>query len=122
MRRKEYQHLYKTAAWRELRAAQLNKHPLCQRCLRHGYVTPASVVHHKTAHKGDEQSFRDANNLESLCAACHNSVEQSIERRGFDKSVGNDGWPVDSNHKFNSGAMAPEEGNHGRKRKNVKGA
>lgn len=107
MSRSEYQHLYKSKGWRDLRASHLLRNPLCARCWREGHATAATVVHHITAHKGDRTLFENPHNLESLCAPCHNGAMQSIERRGYDKTVGADGWPVDPHHHFNSGVAAP---------------
>lgn len=94
---------YGLAIWRNhLRPVQLSKQPLCERCLRdHGRVTEATVVHHLKPHKGDWELFTDPDNLASSCKRCHDSTEQSIERRGYDIRIGDDGWPVDPNHPFN---------------------
>jgi 5-methylcytosine-specific restriction protein A len=94
----QYRRLYKTAAWRALRLAQLRSQPLCERCLADNVVEPATVVHHREAHKGDEKLFWDPKNLESVCDPCHSGPIQSEERRGFSTAIGPDGWPVDARH------------------------
>ncbi len=104
MANRAYHHLYKTKLWRELRLVHLEAHPLCARCEREGRVVPAVEVHHIRAHRGDRALFNDLNNLEGLCKPCHGRVEQSIERRGYDKSVGSDGWPMDDRHPVNGGS------------------
>jgi 5-methylcytosine-specific restriction enzyme A len=52
---------------------------LCQRCLRANprRLTPATVVHHREAHRGDKAKFFDLTNLESLCATHHDRDAQS---------------------------------------------
>lgn len=96
-----FTHMYQTRLWKDLRRVHLARYPLCARCHREGRLTPATVVHHSTPHKGDWDLFKDPKNLASSCAPCHDRVEQGIEGRGFDKMVGEDGWPVDPRHPFN---------------------
>ena len=84
-----------------MRQAHLMKHPLCERCKGNGKVVPATVVHHVEKHEGNEALFFDAANLASSCKACHDGVEQQVERRGYSAEVGLDGWPVDPNHPSN---------------------
>lgn len=61
-----------------------------------GTVTPATVCHHKQAHKGDEQLFWSQDNLASSCADCHDVDEQRIERGGKARAnIGADGWPLE---------------------------
>jgi 5-methylcytosine-specific restriction enzyme A len=90
-----YRHLYKTYRWQQIRARQLAKQPLCQPCLRNGYVTKATVCHHldpKT--KATPEGFY-AGPFESVCATCHDSDIQSQEKGGKPKvKTGLDGWPV----------------------------
>lgn len=85
---------YSTARWRTLRAAQLTKQPLCERCLSQGRVTPANVAHHIQAHKGDPDLFWNGA-LASSCQPCHDIDEQRIEKGGKARQiVGADGWPI----------------------------
>lgn len=89
-----WRHLYKTARWRRLREWQLGHQPLCERCLDMEIVEPATVVHHREAHKGDEALFWNPDNLESICKPHHDSHGQ-LEDHGktvvrFDAS----GWPL----------------------------
>jgi 5-methylcytosine-specific restriction endonuclease McrA len=99
--RRKYNGLYNSKAWKNIRAAFLVRFPLCQRCLIENRLTAAEVVHHVKAHKGDLELFYDTNNLASSCKKCHDSAEQSIERRGYDIGVGSDGWPKSSLHPIN---------------------
>jgi 5-methylcytosine-specific restriction enzyme A len=91
---------YRTAFWLRRRKLQLNAHPLCRMCASRGVVTPATVADHVQPHKGDWNLFA-LGDLQSLCAACHNSAKRSIELRGFSNEVGIDGRPLDPNHPAN---------------------
>ena len=101
----EYRKLYQTKAWRTLREQALLRdgyrcqHKKCGVTLKRGRSDPRSaVVHHLKAHKGDHDLFFDLDNLQSVCWACHSGDIQSIENRGFDVTIGEDGWPVDPQH------------------------
>ncbi|GAA6190880.1 HNH endonuclease [Phaeobacter sp. NW0010-22] len=79
---------YKTARWRALRLEILNRDGwLCQKtgvALVGKYPAPNSpVVNHKQAHRGDEVLFWDPDNLEAMSKEYHDSVQQSLERRGL---------------------------------------
>lgn len=94
--------LYNLPQWRGkhgARQAQLQRQPLCENCLKHGRVTPASVVDHKTPHKGNLSLFFDPNNHQSLCDdprwRCHSSDKQREEHGNAPRPyIGVDGWPV----------------------------
>jgi 5-methylcytosine-specific restriction enzyme A len=99
----EYRKLYKLKAWQRLREQALLRDAFtCQRCkcfLKRGTTEPQSaVVHHITAHKGNTDLFFDLDNLQSVCWSCHSGVIQSEEARGYSTEIGDDGWPIDSNH------------------------
>lgn len=90
----QYRKLYRTARWAKLREAKLAADPLCARCLEMEVVEPATVVHHRRAHKGSETLFWDYDNLESICKPHHDSHGQ-LEDHGktvvrFDAA----GWPL----------------------------
>lgn len=93
--------LYRTARWQALRRDRLSREPLCTRCMAKGKVVPATVVHHRRPHKGNEELFFDPRNLESVCKDCHDGIIQQFERVGFSKEIGVDGWPVDPAHPAN---------------------
>ena len=76
-----YRRWYHLARWSRLRAAQLQREPMCSMCLERGRVTMATVCHHVEPHKGDEQAFWDGP-FASLCAPCHDADAQAIERGG----------------------------------------
>lgn len=79
----------------------LKQFPLCKLCLDVGVTTAATVVDHVTPHRGSAVLFWDRSNWQSLCKHCHDSVKQRIERNGYDKTIGPDGFPVDPLHPFN---------------------
>ena len=43
---KVYDELIQCKRWRDVRAAYLTEHPLCERCKREGIVRAATEVHH----------------------------------------------------------------------------
>lgn len=65
--------------WRKLRAEFMRLHPLCAFCDR-----PAEHVDHIRRHRGIKSLLLNWNNLQSLCAHCHNSVKQRQERAASD--------------------------------------
>lgn len=93
--------LYKTKEWRRLRAHVLKHEPICRMCKAEGRVSAASHVDHIIRHNNDPKLFYDLTNLQPLCPHCHNSRKQSIESRGYDKTIGIDGLPADPAHPFN---------------------
>lgn len=92
---KAWQWLYNTSRWRKLRLLHLASEPLCRMCKQEGRLTPATVVDHIKAHKGDETLFWDQSQWQSLCKPCHDSHAQSRDKSGVERPViGLDGWPV----------------------------
>ncbi|WP_244490278.1 HNH endonuclease [Rhizobium sp. Root483D2] len=65
-----------TAEWVRESKAFLKANPLCGRCEQ-----PATLVHHLTAHKGNQRLFWNRLNWAARCAHCHNSAEQAKERK-----------------------------------------
>ena len=57
--------------WRKARAAFLQRNPLCNECIKHGRLTPATVVDHVIPHRGDQKLFWDEANWQALCKSCH---------------------------------------------------
>ena len=92
---KAWQWLYNTSRWRKLRLLHLASEPLCRMCKQTGRLTPATVVDHIKAHKGDETLFF-AGPFQSTCKPCHDRHAQSRDRTGKERQViGVDGWPVE---------------------------
>jgi 5-methylcytosine-specific restriction endonuclease McrA len=79
----------------------LSSEPLCRMCSRLGKITPANTVDHISPHKGSWVLFTTPSNLQSLCSSCHSGPKQFIEKRGYSKEVGRDGWPIDPLHPAN---------------------
>ena len=92
-----YHNLYYTARWKALRLSQMQSEPLCAFCLSQNVITNATVADHITPHKGNELLFYDADNLQSLCKRCHDSVKQTYEKRGVMIGSDADGCPLDAN-------------------------
>nr|WP_240540526.1 HNH endonuclease [Paracoccus sp. pheM1] len=61
--------------WRKLRAEFLRLHPTCAFC-----GADAEHVDHKVRHRGNKALLLNWNNLQSLCAHCHVSTKQRMER------------------------------------------
>lgn len=109
MRIKPWQHLYSSRRWLQRRAAQLDRVSHCEWCARRDRVTPASIAHHAEPHRGDPVSFHKGA-LISLCKRCHDRDAQSIERRGYSREVGLDGWPIDERHPIHADERRPQRG------------
>jgi 5-methylcytosine-specific restriction endonuclease McrA len=62
--------------WDKERAAYLKAHPRCVMC-----GAPATIVHHKTPHRGDRKLFWDRKNWSPVCKPCHDGPLQSMEKR-----------------------------------------
>lgn len=62
--------------WAKARASFLRLHPYCVAC-----GAPASLVDHKTPHRGDQAIFWDKSRWQSLCTPCHSGAKQRLERR-----------------------------------------
>ena len=93
--------LEKSYRWQQQRKRFLQRNPLCERCKANGQITPATVVHHIKAHKGDLALFWDTRNFEAICAPCHDRDAQSEERIGYGKAIDASGWPIDRRHPAN---------------------
>lgn len=75
---------YGTTQWHMLRNNYIGHHPLCERCLELGKVTPAEHVHHIIPFltgKDDKNKWTlllDEHNLMSLCANCHHIIHEQM--------------------------------------------
>lgn len=65
--------------WQQARKRFLHANPLCVYCEREGRVTPATVVDHIEAHRGDMKLFWDESNWQALCATHHSRDKQREE-------------------------------------------
>jgi len=68
--------------WRKARLAYLRAHPTCVRCAQDGRVTLATVVDHKTPHRGNYELMWDVGNWQALCKWHHDS-KTAKEDGGF---------------------------------------
>jgi 5-methylcytosine-specific restriction endonuclease McrA len=66
------------ARWRKARLSFLALHPWCE-LKGNGCGMLASLVDHKTPHRGDMALFWDETNWQSLCEHCHNVHKQRAE-------------------------------------------
>lgn len=66
-------------AWRRLASAVLARHPLCARCAGLGRVRPADLVDHVEPVRARPDLRLDAENLQPLCAPCHDGPKRRAE-------------------------------------------
>jgi 5-methylcytosine-specific restriction enzyme A len=65
--------------WKRIRGLYVKKHPLCERCLKEGRITPVEEVHHIVPlSRGGTNQF---SNLMSLCQSCHTIIHYEIGDR-----------------------------------------
>lgn len=74
-----HQERYHSPAWNKIRKMKLNKDPLCEECMEAGRYTKATLVHHRLPLS--EGGGNNPENLESLCAACHNRIHLQMKKR-----------------------------------------
>ena len=79
--RKLRKEAYNNTTWRKLRDTYLKSHPVCERCLEKGKITPAEDVHHlKTPFRNGVINYGlllDDKNLMSVCKECHGEIHAS---------------------------------------------
>ena len=63
-------------AWKRIRDRYAAAHPLCERCLKEGQLTPVEEVHHILPIS--QGGTHDARNLMSLCQSCHTKIHLEI--------------------------------------------
>lgn len=66
-------------AWRKIRDRYIAAHPLCERCLEEGRLTPVEEVHHILP--VSQGGTHDPGNLMSLCQSCHTKIHLEIGDR-----------------------------------------
>lgn len=79
--RTEFNSMYQSSHWRQVRISVLSRQPLCQACLCSGRVTAATHVDHVFAWKKIGKAAFYRNLFQSLCLNCH-SVKTAHEQRG----------------------------------------
>lgn len=91
--RDEIKRWYGKQAWKNRRAVQLSRNPLCIMCQELGRAEPATVADHIVPHRGCPKLFRGE--LQSLCRRCHDSVKAREENAGRLIGHNADGSPRD---------------------------
>ena len=66
-------------AWKRIRDSYVSEHPLCERCLKEGKLTPVEEVHHILPIS--QGGTHNRNNLMSLCKSCHNKTHIELGDR-----------------------------------------
>lgn len=100
MKRNEYNHLYQTTKWRNIRKHFLIANPLCAMCQADGFYTPATVCDHINPHKGNLELFYGGP-FQPLCKTHHDSTKAKQEYRGIVIGGNLEGIPADPNHHWN---------------------
>ncbi len=78
----EHRKNYGSSRWQKLRKQVLARdNYLCQECLKSDRFTPATEVHHIKATVAGGKMF-DADNLISICHACHELITEQQRRGG----------------------------------------
>lgn len=72
------QRLYNSTHWKHLRDRYKSRYPLCQACERQGHTTVGTVIDHVIEYKPGDNFF-DWNNLQNLCASCHNAKHKGVK-------------------------------------------
>ncbi|MGN6144424.1 MAG: HNH endonuclease [Mesorhizobium sp.] len=106
----QYRRLYRDPRWYGphgiRKQAFLRDLYTCQRCgciviEGNRHHPRAAVANHKRAHKGNEALFFDLRNVETVCKACHDTLVQREEARGYTIGCDEAGRPIDVNHPWN---------------------
>lgn len=79
---------YSSEAWNRCRAAyKKSVGGLCENCLKHGFIVPGEIVHHKVhltpANIETPETALSWENLELLCRECH-AAEHGKKRKRFE--------------------------------------
>ena len=88
---KETARFYKTAVWVKCQKTIMKRDGyLCQDCLKHGKITPATEVHHikfiTPENMIDPAITTNPDNLVSLCHDCHEKRHAGKKRWRVDKN------------------------------------
>ena len=84
---------YGSNKWRTVRNAYMKyRQGLCERCLKNGYIVPATEVHHKVRlsrdNINDDQITTNFHNLEALCTECHDKEHEQDAKERWKKRKG----------------------------------
>ncbi len=98
MNEREEHNLRTGSRFRRIARRQLAEFPLCAQCARELRITAAEVVHHVDRVNHDRTKLY-VGPFESLCRHCHDGIVAMLERgRGYDPTIGADGWPISPSH------------------------
>lgn len=80
---------YHSRAWEKVRSFVWDRaHGLCERCMEHGIVKPANVVHHTTPltveNMDDPDVSLNPERLKALCNECHTEVHKQLGIGAFE--------------------------------------
>ena len=91
---------YSHRRWKRIRKLQLQREPLCAHCQLEGKIVAAEVCDHIVRHGGDQASFWDTNNLQSLCTEHHDrkTRDEREQAQPFIRGTRPDGMPIDRRH------------------------
>ena len=82
--RKLRQKAYNDSRWKKIRNLYIKEHPLCEKCMEKGVVTPAQDIHHvKSPFKDNEVNMNlllNYNNLMALCRECHGDIHSKQQK------------------------------------------
>ena len=84
---------YGSNKWRTVRNNYMKyRQGLCERCLKQGYIVPATEVHHKVRlsrdNINDDQITTNFYNLEALCTECHEKEHEADAKERWKKHKG----------------------------------
>ena len=84
-------HYYASKAWQRLRNMYISLHPICEECVKHGHVEPATQIHHirrfmaETNESARWNTFLNENNLIAVCDKCHYGYHNHMRKHHTDE-------------------------------------
>jgi 5-methylcytosine-specific restriction protein A len=93
---KQADDFYLSTRWRRFRDWYIGCNPFCQHCQADGHIVKATIVDHVVERVDGGAPF-DADNAQSLCAACHNRKTKLEQKRR--KSLKNHREPSPENRR-----------------------
>lgn len=106
---RDMKQFYGSAKWKQVRAGYLSyRKGLCERCLKRGYIVPATEVHHKVRltrdNVNDDRITTNYTNLEALCTDCHIKEHENDARYRYQK---HNGYKDNRRYKVDMGTGKP---------------
>lgn len=84
---RHFKYLYNSSRWKAARKFFLQKHPVCEECMKEGSVAPATIVDHIEPHEGNLTLFWDETNWQALCKHHHDTKTAKKDGRWGKKNV-----------------------------------